>query len=190
MKIMLTLFIRPCKISSVLCKYNNIFLVFFLLSWQCINFVCSHLNHPFQCDSRSIWPCFTHLSRQKSPKWLAYKDGEYAVSSPFTLPANSAWSHLWLFFGVAGGRDYSTSCTFTRKVQLLQCVKKNKCTKWQAENLLLPLTEWDLLISNGDKASSWHKIPALPAYRAELHAAPVPDFLPTGIFLSSAFRAR
>lgn len=60
--------------------------------------------------------------------------------------------------------------------------------KWQPENLILPLMEWYRLVSNGDKASLWHKITSLPAYRTELSAAPVPDFMPTvhiSVFLTS-----
>lgn len=57
--------------------------------------------------------------------------------------------------------------------------------KWQAENLILPLMECYLLVSNGDKASLWHKVTSLTAFRTQLNAAPVPDFLPTVRFLSS-----
>lgn len=135
---MWTLFLCLYIISSVL--HNNIFLVFFFQSQQYTNFVCWHMNHSFQWESWYIWAFFTHLYTcriRKSPKWLVYNDSDDVTSSPFTFMANSAWSKLWLFW-VAGGKvekkmlgwrwDYSTFCTFTLKVQLLQCVKMNKCT--------------------------------------------------------------
>lgn len=56
------------------------------------------------------------------------------------------------------------------------CENEQMC-KWQAENLILPLMERYPLVSNEDKASSWHKITSLLAYGMELYIASVPDFL-------------
>lgn len=187
---MWTLFSCLYIISSVL--HNNIFLVFFFQSQQYVNFICSHMNHSFQWESRYIWAFLTHLYTcriRKSPKWLVYL-------WPLHL------SHLWLTlheasygsFGLLVGKwrkncwaeDEITALLYfhTEGTTTPMCENK-QMYKWQAENLILPLMECYLLVSNGDKASLWHKVTSLTAYRTQLNAAPMPDFLPTVRFLSS-----
>jgi len=127
---------------------------------------------------------------------MAYNDGEYVVSSPLTFMANCMkqvmailgcwWEsgektvrlrmrlQYFLYFHTGG-----TTTPMCENEQMYKC---------QAENLILPLMEWYLLVSSGDKSSLWHKITSLIAYRTELNAAPVPDFLPTvdiSVFLTS-----
>lgn len=143
----------------------NIFILFSVLLWQHINFLCSHINHPFQWDLFYILSFLTHFYSRihKEPhtthvQWWCY--------------SQSRWSlhlfHLWLIqheesLGLLVGKwrkngwtwDSTSFCSFTLKGSMFfhtAVCKNEQVYKWQAGKLALPLREWYVLVCKGDQA--------------------------------------